>query len=112
MPILFNQPLGSKEVTVVEFGTGDVAMYPDMGAFNSLYLVQDVPKPVEEWKLGENLFDTGERKTTDELNGDIVQLFFGRVESVTSLIESLQRVRDNMAKNEKSYHDFSNDPNQ
>lgn len=101
MPILFNQPLGSKEVTVVEFGTGDIAMYPDLGAFNSLYLVQDVAKPVEEWKIGEDFVDTGVRITTDEMKGDIVQLFFGRVESVTSLIQSLEQVRDNMMSNQQ-----------
>lgn len=96
MPIYKNATVGKhKDATVVEFGTGDIAISSGHEAENpsvkTLGLSQDKPKPVEEWTKDMDI----PGGNSDGLE-DIVILKFDKIESVDVLIERLNRVRKDL----------------
>lgn len=111
MPILTNQKLGNKSITTLEFGTGDIDVYPSIIPNNTIFFNQTYPKPLKDWGIGTE-HTTEPTKTTDELDGKCVSMSFGRTESIDVVIECLQEVKRRMveADKPKNFHDFSENP--
>ena len=96
MPIYKNATIGKhKDATVVEFGTGDIAVSSgydkDKPEIKTLGLSQDKPKPVEEYNKDMKI----PGGNSDGLE-NIVILKFSRIESVDVVIERLNRVRKDL----------------
>lgn len=93
MPILKEYILGSKEVTAVIMGTGDVHINTCVKPKNAIYLAQHEPKPVNQWKLGDSFNYEGVPNELGEYDGNVIWMEFGRVESIDALIETLQECK-------------------
>lgn len=86
------------DVTVVEFGTGDVAIsngYDDENPkVKTLALSQSNPKPVEEYNNDMDI----PGGNSDGLGDLFVLMKFARVESVDVLIKRLEMIKEAFAK--------------
>ena len=94
MAIFKNAKIGKhKDVTVIEFGTGDIAISNghdrDNPSIKTLSLSQDVSKPVEEYNDELDI----EGGNSDGLNGLGGLFAFTRIESIDVLIGLLNRVK-------------------
>jgi len=100
MPIFHNVKNETFFGTVVKFGTGDVGMSGcvDENATPqpAMLIWQDVPKDLQNWGLEKGF--TYDKSNMQLLKGHGVQLEFGRIESIDTLIKVLQEVRDQMFK--------------
>lgn len=95
MPILKNQQKGTRNVTLIEFGTGDIEMYDANEPVNLLIMEQSEPKPLSEWSDG---LEDQQQRTTDDMHPTQVWLTFSRIESIDAIISTLNRVRAKMTK--------------
>lgn len=103
MPVIKNAKIGKhQDVTVVEFGTGDIAISngheSENPSIKTLTLSQDVQKPVKEYN-DEMDIPGGNSDGLDVLG---VLLKFTRVESVDVLIDRLNRVKNDLLKGVKN----------
>lgn len=90
---------GCEDVTVVEFGTGDIHMvgvdWNDTGVHGLLFS-EDEPKDISEWdNVEDKIHSVREAKKP-------VILSFSRLESVDQLIKSLTEIRDKFIASETS----------
>lgn len=112
MPILLNERVGEKLMTLVEFGTGDIRVNNTLHPVNGMIFVQDKPKPVSEWRINEGFDYSGDPQMVDENEGEVIYMTFERTESIDAIVKVLEEVKRRMieADNPKSLHDFSENP--
>lgn len=101
MGIVKNYFVGTKEVTAVLMGKGDVHVNTVTSPVNVVYFAQHEAKPVEEWKLGEGYDYSKLHESLDTYSGDVVWMKFGRVESIDAVIETLLECRRRMVESQE-----------
>lgn len=98
MPILQNVQNDTFFGTIVQMGTGDVAVAncvdENSKPVPAMLLWQSHEKPVEDWGLDKGFEYDNEK--VQKVTGTGVQIQFGRVESVDVLIQVLQEIRKQM----------------
>ncbi len=93
------EQIGKHELTVVEFGTGDLGLVEiqEQGVIGrTLLIAQDVPKPFEEWEQKPAVF--AEAVNSDDLEWEVkpIVLRFTKSASISQLIKSLQDLYDSL----------------
>lgn len=91
MPINKKAKVGKKQITAVEFGTGDINVWV---CNHGIALQQSNPKEINLTVIDPNV--TLGHSGLEALVGDVVYLKFNKIESVDVVIDQLNELRKNL----------------